>query len=124
MTKPLTDAQRQHIKVNFVAGIKPKESARLVGCGRTSVDNVLAAAGLKVQRQLYGVTITKALEEYRIGDQFWIGRIRFELWFGNMPDGLTMEFGDGHTAEMMGATLVRDDGFQMQLVGPTRHRWV
>lgn len=124
MTNRLTDDQREQIKANFVAGIKPKESAELVGCARTSVDNVLVAAGLKARNPLVGVTITNALEDYKPGDQFWIERIRCELYFGNMPDGLTMEFADGHTAEMMGARLRRDDGFEMQLLGPSRHRWV
>ena len=127
MTKRLTDAQREQIKANFDAGILPTQNADLVGCSRTTVDDVLVKAGLKAQSQYIeraGVTITNTVEEFRPGQTFWIGQIRAFAWFGVMPDGLTMRLGSGHTAEMMGATLVRDDGYHMQLIGPTGHRWV
>lgn len=126
MSRQITDAERERVKANFLAGMRPIANAIDVGCSRSTVDKILEDAGLHIPDRLgaYGVTITNNVEDYREGDQFTIERVRTEVDFGNMPNGLTMDFANGWNAEMRGARLYRSDGKWMRTRGAASHRWV
>jgi len=124
--KRITNAQRRRVIRNANYGIKEKTNALMVGISIRSVQRILGTYGLRDFQQCgTGVVITNRSEEcqYEPGDKFMIDRVRVELYYGNMPDGLTMKFSDGHTAEVQGSQLMRDDGLRMILRGIAKHRW-
>ena len=123
--KRLTDDQRQQIERNNLRGMGDKVNALMVGVSERSVQRVLGTYGLGEPSDEYMVTLASdnEAEQFKVGDTFSMLELRAHLYYGNLPDALTMDLGDGHTAEMHGSQLVRDDRRVMQLSGIGRHDW-
>jgi hypothetical protein len=77
--------------------------------------------------RFYGGTVTQGVDDYHRGDHFWIKRIAFEMYFGNIPDGVRFRFETSTGAIINGrialGRLFLDDGRYMKVQKGGAWKW-